>query len=205
MRPAAQLLVAESVALRDVLVATPPEYLDRPTVCTGWSARDVLAHCAAALSATAAGVAHSFTAEANQRDVDERRSWPLDSVLEELFDGYPAAAEAIDRAQGLLDGVGLGEWIHGGDVREAIGAPMAYTSAGIDLAVPLLVERSALRGARRIDVTVGEEVYAFGVGQLAGSVVTDEETFVRMCGGRRPDLGRYRLDGVAAGDLVLFD
>ncbi len=205
MRPAAQLLLAESVALQNVLEATPPEYLARPTVCTGWSARDVLAHCGAALSATAAGIAHSFTAEANERNVRERRNWPLDAVLEELFDSYPGAAEAIDRARGLLDGVGVGEWIHGGDVRDAIGAADAYCSAGIDLAVPLLVERSALRGARRVDITVDGAVYAFGVGGRVGTVDTDPETFVRLCGGRRPDPSRYRLDGVAAGDLVLFD
>jgi uncharacterized protein (TIGR03083 family) len=205
MRPAAQLLLAESIALRDVLVATPPEYLDRPTVCTGWSARDVLAHCGAALKATAAGIAHSFTREANERDVEERRSWPLDTVLEELFDSYAGAADAIDRARGLLDGVGLGEWIHGGDVRDAIGAPSAYASAGIDLAVPLLVERSALRAARRIDVTVDGQMFAFGVGRPAGVIETDGETFVRLCGGRQPDAGRYRLEGVVPADFVLFD
>ncbi len=205
MRPAAQLLLAESVALAALLEVTPPEYLGRPTVCTGWTARDVLAHCGAALSATAAGTPHSFTPEANERDVRERRSWPLDEVLEELFKGYEAAAQAIDRASGMLDGVGLGEWIHGGDVRDAVGADDAYASAGVELAVPLLVERSALRGAQRIAVTVDGEGYAFGVGALAGWVETDQETFVRLCGGRLPDPARYRLEGVVAADFVLFD
>ena len=205
MRPAAQILLAEADALRAVLEVTPPEYLDRPTVCTGWSARDVLAHCGAALTATAAGAAHSFTPEANEQDVELRRTWPLDVVLEELFDGYAGAAQAIDRASGMLDGVGLGEWIHGGDVRDAIGADSAYTSAGVELAIPLLVERSALRGARRIDVTVDDQTYAFGLGRPAGTVVTDRETFVRLCGGRLPDPGRYRLEGVLADDFVLFD
>ncbi len=204
MRPAARILLAEADALPAVLEGRAGSDYARPTVCTGWSVRDVLAHCGAALTAAASGTTHTFTPEDNERDVETRRTWPIDDVLAELYEGYAAAAAAIDEAGGVLDGIGLGEWIHGGDVRDALDAPDPYTSAGVDLAVPLLVERSAARQARRIDVRIGSEIYGFGVGDAAGSVHTDVETFVRLCSGRRPDPSRYRLDGIDAADLVLF-
>lgn len=204
MRPAAQILLAESKALRPLLEATPPEALSLPTVCTGWSVRDVLAHCGAALTASAAGSTHSFSSEDNERDVEIRRSWALEDVLAELFAGYDAAADAIDRAGGALDGVGLGEWIHGGDVRAALDAPRAYTSEGIDLALPLLVERSVALKAPRVDVTIGDLRLTFGVGDHATKLSTNVETFVRLCGGRNPDPDRYELHGIEPDELVLF-
>ncbi len=205
MRPAAEILLLESEALRPVLAAAHRELFDRPTVCEGWSVRDVLAHCAAALTDAAAGRSHGFTPEENQRDVDERRSWPLADVLDELYDGYQGAARAIDAAGGALDGVGIGEWIHGGDVREALGAPDPYTSAGVDLAVGLLIERSTLQRKKSLVVTVGGARHSFGVDEdPTGSVIADEESFVRLCAGRRPDPARYELEDCTEADLLLF-
>jgi hypothetical protein len=84
------------------------------------------------LTRTASGDLHGFTPADNQADVDVRAAWPITAVVDELFAGYEAAASAIDRAADRLDGVGLGEWIHGGDVREPLGASDPYTSAGAD-------------------------------------------------------------------------
>lgn len=206
MRPAAEILVVEAGALRPILAEAPSSGFDLPTVCADWSVRDVLAHCGAALTATASGELHGFTPADNQRDVDERRSWPLRDVLDELFRGYQAAAVAIDAAGGRLDGIGLGEWMHGGDVREALGRSDAYVSEGIELALGLLCERSASRGRPRIDVHVSDRVLPFGTRDgAAGRVETDVATFVRLCGNRRPDLQRARFVGCGPDDFVLFD
>jgi len=48
-RPA-RLLRAEHDALLPILHRTPERAFERPTACPGWSVRDVLAHCAAALT-----------------------------------------------------------------------------------------------------------------------------------------------------------
>jgi uncharacterized protein (TIGR03083 family) len=87
VRAAAQILLAEAAALPGFLDGLSNEAFDRPTVCTGWSVRDVLAHCSAALSHVAAGTVHSFSPEDNERDVETRRSWPLSDVLDELYRG----------------------------------------------------------------------------------------------------------------------
>jgi uncharacterized protein (TIGR03083 family) len=178
--------------------------MDLPTVCTGWSVRDVLAHCGAAMTMLASGEVHRFTPADNQRDVEARRLWSVDAVLGELFAGYRSAAAAIDDAGGSLDGVGLGEWMHGGDVREALGVPDAYASAGSDLALRLLLERSENLGRPGADAHIDGEAQRFGAGVVTGSIEADLETFVRLCGGRRPDPGRYRLAGLDPSDLVLF-
>lgn len=206
MRPGAELLLIEAEALAAVLAETPPAAFDNPTVCTGWSVRDVLAHCGAALTAAATGDLHRFSPEDNQRDVDERRTWPLDDVLAELLTGYRDAATAIDAADGRLDGIAIGEWIHGGDVREAVGAPRPYASAGVELALGLLIERSRRAAATTMTVDLGDQVLTFGPtdSEPTARLDTDVETFVRLCGDRRPDPARYRLTGAAPADVVLF-
>ncbi len=205
MRPAAEILTIEALAIRPILERTPAREFDRPTVCDGWSVRDVLAHCGAALTHVAEGTVHGFSPTDNERDVEARRSWPMRRVLGELFDGYDGAATAIDEAGGPLDGIGLGEWMHGGDVREALDEPHAYTSAGVHLAIPLLVERSRSRGVVTIDVHLDSGHFLFGPGDTAAAeLFADMETFVRLCGGRRPDRDRYSLDGANPEDLLLF-
>lgn len=205
LRPAARILELEFDAIRPLLEDMAPEAFDLPTVCTGWSVRDVLGHCSAALARVVTGDLHDFSPQANELDVEERRLWDVRSVLDELYENYPGAAIVIDNAGGLLDGIGLGEWVHGGDVRDAVGAWGAYASTGIHLAIDLLVERSIGRSARRIDVTIGGEQYAFGAGSGdRGTLETDAATFVRLCANRNPDPDRYELIGASPGDLVLF-
>jgi uncharacterized protein (TIGR03083 family) len=204
VRPAAQILLIEASALRPILEATSHERFSRETVCARWSVRDVLAHCGAALTAVAAESVHRFMPEDNQRDVDERSTWELSAVLDELFAGYEAAAAVIDAAGGPLDGVGIGEWVHGGDVRDALGVPGAYISAGSELALGLLLECSLRLEKPGLDLQIDGEPYRFGVDETAARLVTDLETFVRLCGGRNPDPERYRLEGVSGADVVLF-
>ena len=108
-----RLLRAEHDALLPVLHRTPDPGFDRPAACPGWSVRDVLAHCAAALSRVTAGNLHAFTPALNEADVAGRRAWPLAEILSELAAGYLEAGKAITRAGGKLDVLALGEWLHG--------------------------------------------------------------------------------------------
>jgi uncharacterized protein (TIGR03083 family) len=219
MRAAATILLVESNAIRPVLASLHPDDFNIETVCAGWSVRDVLAHCGAALSMAATDSLHGFSPAENEVDVEERRRWPIGEVLDELFRGYSAAVSAIDAAGGDLDGLGLGEWLHGGDVRDAVAAPNAYTGEGSDLALDLMLERSAASDrpqgetSRRmiadkpaIDVVVDGVGRRFGgEGAAVGSLTTDLETFIHLCGGRRPDSNRFALVGAEPRDLVLFN
>ncbi len=194
----------EAQALPELLARQSPAALERPTVLPGWRIRDVIAHCGAALHRLVDGHELVFTPDANQVDVDERASWPIDDVTAELFEAAPQAAAAIDAAGGAFDGLGLGEWIHGGDIREPLGEPDAYASAGIDLAIPLLAARSVAQGAPGVRVHLGEREFDFGVGEPAGELRTDAASFVRLCAGRAPDRRRFELSGVPERALLLF-
>jgi uncharacterized protein (TIGR03083 family) len=201
-----RLLRAEQAALPPILRRTPAEAFDRPTVCAGWSVRDVLAHCGSALTRLAEGRLHAFTPELNELDVAERRAWPLEAVLAELEDGYLAAGPALTAAEGERDGLALGEWVHGGDVREALGEPAAYESDGVQDALVLLVERSRARPVPATRVSLPGQILYLGAagGDRPAELATDVATLIRLCAGRRPDPARFRLTGADPARYHLF-
>jgi uncharacterized protein (TIGR03083 family) len=204
----ARLLLAERDVLLPILRAAPPGALDRPTCLPGWSVRDVLAHCAAAFTMTKNRSWHGFSPAENQHDVDERRVLPIEAVLAELESGYTATAEAAAATNGALDGLALGEWLHGGDVRDALGHPDAYTSAGVDDALVLLVERSRQphRETPRTTASLSDRGdVVLGSTEPEASLVTDTQTLFRLCAGRQPDPKRYRLTNAQPSSYVLFD
>ncbi len=206
MRPASRLLLIEADHLPVVLLGMDEADFDRPTVLPGWSIRDVIAHCAALLSRTATGDLHRFTPDDNQADVDQRRGWPLEEIITELIDGYHGAAVAIDEAGGPLDGIGLGEWIHGGDIRLALGRADAYLSPGTGTAVRLIRERSMARLPVGVDAEVGGEEMHLGPPARHDALLhcDDAATLIRLVAGRDPDPAGFRLTGVTPDELVLF-
>jgi uncharacterized protein (TIGR03083 family) len=205
-RPA-RLLKAEHDALLPVLRRTPEANFDYPTACPGWSVRDVLAHCGSALSRAITGDLHAFTPEQNEKDVAERRSWPLPDVLSELAAGYLGAGEPIASAGGRLDGIALGEWIHGGDVRDALGEPLPYASEGYDDACALLVERTRRRAIPLVEVHIGDRRLALGTrlpDRPAATLHTDRPTLMRLVSGRPASSADYELIGATPEELVVF-
>jgi len=205
MRDAAQLLQIEAEAYRPVLEGLTPADFDKQTVCELWSVRDVIAHQSAVLQIVASGEQAPFSAESNQRDVDDRKAWDIDRLLGELFGGYAAVVARIDAAGGLLDGFGLAQFIHGGDVRDAVGAVDAFASPGHEIAVDLLHDKSAVMNRPPVITRVDGLLRQFGADvDPVGRLVTDTETFVRLCGGRKPDARKWSVEGLSAADFVLY-
>lgn len=142
------LLKTERDLLMPLLRRTPAEAFELRTACPGWTARQVLAHCGAALVRIVEGRLEEgvFLPEANACDVAEREDWPLHRILDELERGLTEAGPVIaEREDGRLDAVALGEWVHAGDVREAFGEPGAYCGDALELALPLLSVTSRKR------------------------------------------------------------
>jgi uncharacterized protein (TIGR03083 family) len=205
-RPA-RLLRAERDALLPILQRTPDGAFDRPTACPGWSVRDVLAHCAAALSRAATGHLHAFTPELNEADVAERRGWPLPEVLSELTAGYQGAGEAIGAAGGKLDAIALGEWLHGGDVRDALGEPLAYASDGFDDACALLSDWTRRRAVPLVKADISGSALTLGVARqdrAPATLVTTRPTMMRLFAGRPAGASDYQLTGATPAELVVF-
>jgi uncharacterized protein (TIGR03083 family) len=205
-RPA-RLLRAEHDALLPILRRTPEANFAKPTACPGWSVRDVLAHCSSALTRTTTGDLHAFTPEENEKDVAARRSWPLPDVLSELAAGYLGAGVPIASAGGRLDGIALGEWIHGGDVRDALGEPFAYESEGYDDACELLAERTYRRGIPLVEVSIGDRRLVLGAAlpdRPPATLHTDRPTLMRLVSGRPALPANYELEGASPDELLVF-
>jgi uncharacterized protein (TIGR03083 family) len=200
---AARLLLIERATLVPLLAGLPDDAYERPTVLPGWTVRDVVSHCAAALTMTATGTEHGWTAEDNAHDIEVRRPWPIATLLAELADGYEAVADQVPTAHGRLDGVALGEWLHGGDLRDALDRPDAYASAGVDDALVLFAERGRST-VPPTHVWLPDREFAVGEEPPVAELVTDVPTFVRLCGGREPDPARFRLTGAEPARYVMF-
>jgi uncharacterized protein (TIGR03083 family) len=202
-----RLLRAEHDRLLPILHRTPEVAFGNPTACPGWSVRDVLAHCGAALTRAATGRLHAFTPELNELDVTQRRDWPLPRLLSELERGYLDAGPVIAGAGGRLDAIALGEWIHGGDVRDALGEPLAYASDGFEDACALLAERARRREVPLVEVSLPDDALRLGVpvpGRAPATLVTGRATLMRLFAGRPAGPGNYQLSGAVPGELVIF-
>lgn len=206
-----RLLAVERDALLPLLRSRDEADFALRTACPGWTVRDVLAHCGAALTRVVDGRLEkgAFTPEANAKDVAERADWPLDRVLDEVERGMTDAGPVIAGAGGVLDGVALGEWVHGGDVREALGEPGAYGGAGLPYAL-LLLGRTARRKkhlALHADLDDQDEPLLLGTPSGDGPparYLGAAATLVRLYAGR-PLVGtRYELVGATEDELRIF-
>ncbi len=130
-------------------------------------------------------------------------------MLAELEQGSGAAAAAMTAAGGELDGLALGEWIHGGDVRKALGEPAPYQSEGVEDALLLLVDRSRRRNVPPTLVRLPDREVRLGAGAATApppaELDTDVPTLIQLSTGRRPDPTRFRLTGADPGQYLIFD
>ncbi|MEV5527967.1 maleylpyruvate isomerase family mycothiol-dependent enzyme [Streptomyces prunicolor] len=208
-----RLLTTERDALIPLLRSRPDEDFALATLaCPGWTVRDVLAHCSAALTRVVErrfeeGV---FSPEANDRDIAERADWTNAQVVDELERGMTEAGAAIARAGGALDAVALGEWVHAGDVRDVLGVPGAYGGAGLGSALTLLGLVTRQKNHRPLHADLDDLDDPLRLGDLSGELtparyIGDAPTLVRLYSGRPvPDGSAYELAGATPEELIIF-
>ncbi|GAA2086520.1 maleylpyruvate isomerase family mycothiol-dependent enzyme [Streptomyces albiaxialis] len=210
-----RLLAAEREQLMPMLRRAPDEDFALPTAaCPGWTVRQVLAHCAAALvriveNRLEPGV---FSDASNAADVAERDGWPLTAVLDELEHGFTAAGPVIaGHEHGLLDTVALGEWVHAGDVREAWGEPGAYAGETAGEALALLSLAARRKGTPLLHATLTDRpgpAWTFGVpvgdGRAPARLTADTPTLFRLYADRPLSGARYTLTGAREAELHLY-
>ncbi|MDP9682548.1 maleylpyruvate isomerase family mycothiol-dependent enzyme [Streptomyces griseoviridis] len=206
-----RLLAAERDALVPLLRSRADEDWALPVAaCPGWTVRDVLAHCSAALARVVEkrfeeGV---FSPGSNERDIAERAGWTPARIIDELERGMTDAGPVIARAGGALDQVALGEWVHAGDVRVALGEPGAYAGSSLPEALALLVSVTRALGHVPVHADLDDVDEPLKLGEADGArppgrFIGDAATLVRLYAGRSVE-GPYELAGVEERELVIF-
>ena len=205
----ARLLAVERDALVPLLRARPDADFALPTVaCPKWSVRDVLAHCSSALMRVIEnrfdeGV---FSPECNDRDIAERAAWTNQQVVDELERAMTEAGPVLAKAGAGMDGIALGEWVHAGDVREALSEPEAYAGAGLPHALELLAwitRRHIPLHAELVDIDEPLRLGDATAQRELARFVGDAPTLLRLYSGRRIATA-YQLTGAEESELNIF-
>jgi uncharacterized protein (TIGR03083 family) len=205
-----RLLTRERDALMPLLRRTGEDAFDLRTACPDWSVREVIAHCAAALSRVVEGRLGPgvFTPESNAADVRERADWPLSRLLDSLEQGMTDAGPVMAaREDGAFDGIAFGEWVHAGDMRDALGEPGAYGGDQVEQALVLLGTASRRKSTPRVHAVLPSGTLDLGVeveGRDPARLTTDAPTLIRLYTDR-PLVGtRYELTGARPEELRLY-
>ncbi|MET9391545.1 maleylpyruvate isomerase family mycothiol-dependent enzyme [Streptomyces sp. NPDC006624] len=208
-----RLLAVERDVLIPLLRGRAGEDFARPVAaCPGWTVRDVLAHSSAALTRVVEGRFETgvFSPESNDRDIAERGGWDDARIVDELERGMTEAGPVIAAADGRLDMLALGEWVHAGDVREALGEPGAYGGAGLPDALALLARVTRERGHVPLHADLDDLDEPLRLGESGGErppgrFIGDGPTLVRLYAGRPVDgVPAFELAGVEAKELNIF-
>ncbi|WP_411151367.1 maleylpyruvate isomerase family mycothiol-dependent enzyme [Streptomyces sp. A30] len=207
-----RLLRTERDALVPLLRARPDEDFARPAAaCPGWTVRDVLAHCSAVLMRVVESRYEKdvFSPASNDRDIAERAEWQNQQVVDELDRGMTEAGPVIAGAGGVLDGIALGEWVHAGDVREALGEPGAYAGPGLPDALALLVRITQERDHVPLQADLDDLDEPLRLGGVPGErpparYIGDAATLVRLYAGRSAAGVSYELAGAKEEELNIY-
>lgn len=207
-----RLLTTERDALIPLLRSRPDADFALPTAaCPGWTVRDVLAHCSSALMRVVESRYEkgAFSPEANDRDIAERAEWSNAEVVDELERGMTEAGPVIAAAGGTRDMVALGEWVHAGDVREALGEPGAYAGPGLPDALVLLARVTREKGHLPLHADLDDVDDPLRLGDVSGDrtparYIGDAATLVRLYAGRPVEGRAFELAGAEVRELNIF-
>jgi uncharacterized protein (TIGR03083 family) len=207
-----RLLAGERDRLVPLLRGRPDADFAVPAAaCPGWTVRDVLAHCSAALTRVVESRFEEgvFSPESNDRDIAERAGWTNAQVVDELERAMTEAGPVIAAAGGVLDLVALGEWVHAGDVRAALAEPGAYAGPGLPDALALLVTATRRKAhvPLHADLDDVDEPLRFGDPTAArppARYIGGAATLVRLYAGRSVEGADFELVGVEPRELNMF-
>lgn len=199
----------ERERLTTYLRSLPAEAWERPSLCEGWSVRDVVSHlvgnCADVLEQNLDGVGSTAY---NQRQIDERASSTPEQLLAE-WDGKGPGCEAVYEAMppelwsfemgGIIGTIGAGVrrqledlWVHAQDIRLALGdEPTSGT--GLAAALELIADELPAQFRRyaphfgRLDLALEGAARTVALGGEGGPlrIAGDPAEFALIATGRR--------------------
>jgi len=196
----------------EVVRATDPARMEEPApACTGWRAKDVLAHLVGVPADVAADRMEGVATDAwTQAQVEARLDVPVDDLLAEWNALGPGFEERLASLPGSIAGQPVFDaWTHEHDFRSAIGAPGAREGDALDLGWAWFVGGHGRtltaqgRPALRVVSEAGEEV--LGEGEPAATVRASRFDLLRAMTGRRSEteIAAFDWDPAPRPDLLL--
>jgi uncharacterized protein (TIGR03083 family) len=196
-----QMISSERSALADGLAALPAEDWDKPSLCTGWSVRQVVAHIVATASMTPprflakmAGSGFRFSTMTN-REIDRLTATHTDAeLLQALRDRVDARTAPPGPAPSWL-----GETIvHGEDIFRALVGYRPHPAEHLTAVADFYRTSNLLIGAKRriqgVSLRATDTSWQHGAGpEAAGPMVA----LVMAMTGRRAALDDLTGEGVA--------
>jgi uncharacterized protein (TIGR03083 family) len=152
-------LLAEYEAFGDLVRSLDERQWEAPSRCDGWTAGDVARHVVGTATDVANGVAGTHTPD---EEVAERKGRSAKDIADELeialgtlrnlaaiiddnaWDG-PSPVPDLTMRQGILT-LFYDVFVHGDDIRAAVGLPAATPGLGLDASVEYLAEQLHQRG-----------------------------------------------------------
>jgi len=195
------LIHAERRALADDLSSLDEEQWARPSLCAGWTVRDVLAHMTATAKITPAkffpaliGSGFKFNAM-----TDRLRSNELGSSGAQTLDNFRSVLDATTHPPGPTMAMVGEAVVHSADIRRPLGISRTYPSEAMTSAADFYKGSNLLIGAKkRIDgltLRASDVDWSTGSGpEVSGPMIS---LVLAMCGRKAP-LDDLSGDGVAA-------
>jgi len=170
-------IAAERGALANELADLAPAYWDTPSLCTGWTVRDLIAHLSATASLNPgtffigmAKAGFNFDRFANGQIAKHLGADPLATLTE--FRGLQNSTSAPPGPKTSW----LGEVvIHGADIRRPLGIPHTYAPGAVRQAIDFYKGSNMLSGAKKritgLSLYATDDDWQHGPGDAGAPVV----------------------------------
>jgi uncharacterized protein (TIGR03083 family) len=207
----------ERTRLVSYLESLPEAAWDKPTLCEGWTVRDLVAHLIGnAADIVAQNLDGAGSPEYNQRQLDERSDCSPAELLREWAEAGPAleaAIEALDDALWNAPYLELGTvgealqrlvediWVHAQDIRIPLGDEPSI-GPGLDAALDVVARELSTRCARlapgvgSVRITTDQSVREVAAGDAGVAVeVTGDPIAIALAATGRIPLDSAQADG----------
>jgi uncharacterized protein (TIGR03083 family) len=179
----------ERLEFAEFLAGLTPQHWDSPTLCAGWSVRDVAAHCVSFEDMTGGQVATRFLT--GRLQTDRINALGIADLAGRSTDELIALMRDNAEPHGLGGGFGgrvalTDNMIHQQDIRRALGTPRTINTERLNTAMDFVRYAPTIRGAwqaRGVRLVATDLDWSYGRGpEVRG---TGEALLMAMAG--RPD------------------